>query len=169
MSKSVPQSKLRDDALDARPLVRLLPSPPPPPRFDEIGSATEHRGSSVQLVLKNGARQAFHTSKASTLTDMLERFIAESQSVSTARWRGGGGGRPGTGGSRARDVGVLSAPECIGLPSASESSTPFCTPNRHFFILFRHIATDFVTIPLGLNRGSHYELVHTCLTKRATV
>ncbi|XP_043211488.1 unconventional myosin-XV-like [Amphibalanus amphitrite] len=50
--------------------------------FDEIGSVTEHRGSSVQLVLKNGARQAFHTSKASTLTDMLERFVAESQSGS---------------------------------------------------------------------------------------
>ena len=54
-------------------------------RFEEIGSVTEHRGSSVQLVLKNGARQAFHTSKASTLTDMLERFVAESQSVSLTR------------------------------------------------------------------------------------
>ncbi|KAF0289480.1 Unconventional myosin-XV [Amphibalanus amphitrite] len=53
--------------------------------FDEIGSVTEHRGSSVQLVLKNGARQAFHTSKASTLTDMLERFVAESQSAAVAR------------------------------------------------------------------------------------
>ena len=48
-------------------------------------------------------------------------------------------------------------------------TTPFCTPNRHFFISFRHIAIDFVTISLGLNRGSHYELVHTCLTKRTTV
>ena len=38
-----------------------------------------------------------------------------------------------------------------------------------FFIWFRHIAIDFVTISLGLNRGSHYELVHTCLTKRTTV
>ena len=51
----------------------------------------------------------------------------------------------------------------------SEQSTPFCTPNRHFFIWFRHIAIDFVTTSLGLNRGSHYELVHTCLTKRTTV
>ena len=47
--------------------------------------------------------------------------------------------------------------------------TPFCTPNRHFFIWFRHIAIDFVTISLGLNRGSHYELAHTCLTKRTKV
>ena len=51
----------------------------------------------------------------------------------------------------------------------SYDNTPFCTPNRHFFIWFRHIAIDFVTISLGLNRGSHYELVHTCLTKRTTV
>ena len=48
-------------------------------------------------------------------------------------------------------------------------TTPFCTPNRHFFIWFRHIAIDFVTLALGLNRGSHYELVHTCLTKHTTV
>ena len=38
-----------------------------------------------------------------------------------------------------------------------------------FFILFRHIAVAFVTVSLGLNRGSHYELVHTGLTKRTTV
>ena len=38
-----------------------------------------------------------------------------------------------------------------------------------FFIWFRHIAINFVTISLGLNRGSHYELVHTCLTKRTAV
>ena len=36
-------------------------------------------------------------------------------------------------------------------------------------IWFWHIAIDFVTLSLGLNRGSHYELVHTCLTKRTTV
>ncbi|XP_037094410.1 unconventional myosin-XV-like isoform X2 [Pollicipes pollicipes] len=50
--------------------------------FEEIATASERRGSSVQLVLKGGARQAFHTSKAGTLTDILERFIAESQSGS---------------------------------------------------------------------------------------
>ena len=45
----------------------------------------------------------------------------------------------------------------------------FLQANRHFFIWFRHIAIAFVTVSLGLNPGSHYELVHTCLTKRTTV
>ena len=51
----------------------------------------------------------------------------------------------------------------------NKKNTPFCTPNRRLFIWFRHIAFDSVTISLGLNRGSHYKLVHTCLTKRTTV
>ena len=49
------------------------------------------------------------------------------------------------------------------------ANTPFCKPKRHFFTWFRHIAIAFVTVSLSLNRGSHYELVHTCLTKRTTV
>ena len=61
-------------------------------------------------------------------------------------------------------------PECVPNNKCSipycrnRCSTTFCTPNRHFFILFRHIAIDLVTISLGLNRGSHYEPVHTCST-----
>ena len=55
------------------------------------------------------------------------------------------------------------------LPYRERCTAPFCTPNRRLFIWFRHIAIDSVTISLGLNRGSHYKLVHTCLTKRTTV
>ena len=52
---------------------------------------------------------------------------------------------------------------------APQTRTPFCTPNRHFFIWFRHIANDFVILSLVLNRGSHYEQVHAFMTQRATV
>ena len=55
------------------------------------------------------------------------------------------------------------------VAAVEDLNTHFCTPNRHFFILFRHIAIDFVTLSSGLNRDSHYELVHTCLTNRTTV
>ena len=71
----------------------------------------------------------------------------------------------------------LRSADCIGVVSwdttpakvASYRHTPLCTPNRHFSILFRHIAFDFVTISLSLNRSSHYELVHSCWTKHTTV
>ena len=46
---------------------------------------------------------------------------------------------------------------------------PFCTPNRHIFIWIWHVSIDFFTYALALDRGSHYEKLHTGLTKRTTV
>ena len=48
-------------------------------------------------------------------------------------------------------------------------NTPSCTPNRHFFIWFWHIAIDFVTLSFVLNRDSHYEQAHIFVTKRTTI
>ena len=44
----------------------------------------------------------------------------------------------------------------------------FFTLNQHFFICFRHFSIDFITLSLVLNRGSHYEPLHSFFLQTAS-
>ena len=69
-------------------------------------------------------------------------------------------GTPGTPGTKGQpgQPGIIGQQ---GIPVSEFRGTPYCTPKRRILISFCHAAINFVTFALVLNRGSHYEQLHT--------